>query len=74
MAASDELELMHMIRTSAEYNEGPISFRFPRGEGVGITLPERGEVLEIGKGKICKEGTSCNIKLWNTSKRSDRCV
>ena len=61
MAASDELELMHMIRTSAEYNEGPISFRFPRGEGVGITLPERGEVLEIGKGKICKEGNTVAI-------------
>ena len=61
MAASDELELMHMIRTSAEYNEGPISFRFPRGEGVGVTLPEKGEVLEIGKGKICKEGNRVAI-------------
>ena len=61
MAASDELELMHMVRTSAEYNDGPISFRFPRGEGVGVTLPERGEVLEIGKGKICKEGNRVAI-------------
>ena len=61
MAASDELELMHMIRTSADYNEGPISFRYPRGEGVGMTLPERGEVLELGKGKICKEGNRVAI-------------
>ena len=61
MAASDELELMHMIRTSIEYNEGPISFRYPRGEGIGIELPERGEVLELGKGRICKEGNRVAI-------------
>ena len=61
MAASDELELMHMIRTSAEYNEGPISFRYPRGEGIGVELPERGEVLELGKGRICKEGNRVAI-------------
>jgi 1-deoxy-D-xylulose-5-phosphate synthase len=61
MAASDELELMHMIRTSVEYNDGPISFRYPRGEGIGIELPERGEVLELGKGRICKEGNRVAI-------------
>ena len=43
------------------FNDGPISFRFPRGEGVGVTLPERGEVLEIGKGKICREGSRVAI-------------
>jgi len=61
MAASDELELMHMVRTSAEYNEGPISFRYPRGEGIGVELPERGEVLELGKGRIIKEGNRVAI-------------
>ncbi len=57
MAASDEVELMHMVRTAAEYNEGPIAFRYPRGEGEGLEMPERGEVIEIGKGRIVQEGT-----------------
>ena len=68
MAASDEAELTHMIRTAAEYDEGPISFRYPRGDGVGLDLPERGELLEIGKGKICKEGSkSINFELRSSS-------
>tara|TARA_B100000965_G_scaffold129403_1_gene107727 strand:- start:152 stop:700 length:549 start_codon:yes stop_codon:yes gene_type:complete len=50
-----------MIRTAAEYDEGPISFRYPRGEGVGLDLPDRGELLEIGKGKICREGSKVSI-------------
>ncbi|HLP70189.1 MAG TPA: 1-deoxy-D-xylulose-5-phosphate synthase, partial [Rhizobium sp.] len=57
MAAADEAELKHMVRTAAAYDEGPISFRYPRGEGVGVQLPERGSILEIGKGRIVKEGT-----------------
>lgn len=61
MAASDELELMHMVRTAAEYDEGPMAFRYPRGNGVGLSLPERGEVLEIGKGRILQEGTDIAI-------------
>lgn len=56
MAASDEAELMHMVRTAADYDAGPISFRYPRGNGVGIELPDRGEILTIGKGKIVREG------------------
>ncbi|EJF86747.1 1-deoxy-D-xylulose-5-phosphate synthase [Bartonella rattimassiliensis] len=56
MAPSDELELMHMVRTAAAYDQGPISFRYPRGEGMGIDLPQRGELLEIGKGRILREG------------------
>ena len=56
MAAADELELMHMVRTAAAFDDGPIAFRYPRGEGVGLELPERGEVLEIGKGRIVLEG------------------
>ena len=66
MAASDECELMHMTRTAAEYNEGPISFRFPRGEGVGVELPERGQLLEIGKGRIVKEGTKIALLSFGT--------
>jgi len=57
MAAGDEVELMHMVRTAAAYDEGPIAFRYPRGEGVGIEMPERGSLLEIGRGRIVKEGT-----------------
>ncbi len=56
MAAGDEAELMHMVATATAYDEGPIAFRYPRGEGVGVDLPERGEVLEIGKGRIAREG------------------
>src|SRR5687767_8007596 len=57
MAACDEVELRHMVRTAAAYNEGPIAFRYPRGEGLGLELPERGEILEIGRGRIVREGT-----------------
>ena len=56
MAASDEAELVHMVRTAAEFDEGPIAFRYPRGNGTGIQLPQRGEILEIGKGRIAQEG------------------
>ncbi|MEL7164502.1 MAG: 1-deoxy-D-xylulose-5-phosphate synthase [Pseudomonadota bacterium] len=55
MAAADEAELVHMITTAAVHDSGPIAFRFPRGPGVGIDLPE-GEVLEIGKGRIVQRG------------------
>lgn len=66
MAASDEAELKHMVRTAADYNDGPISFRYPRGEGVGIDMPERGELLEIGKGRVVKEGTRVAILSFGT--------
>jgi len=56
MAASDEAELMHMVATAVAHDSGPIAFRFPRGAGVGVDLPERGEPLEIGKGRVVKEG------------------
>jgi 1-deoxy-D-xylulose-5-phosphate synthase len=61
MAASDELELVNMVRTAAEFDEGPISFRYPRGDGRGIELPERGTLLKIGRGKVCREGTKVSI-------------
>ncbi|MBT8409871.1 MAG: 1-deoxy-D-xylulose-5-phosphate synthase, partial [Alphaproteobacteria bacterium] len=56
MAAADEAELVHMVATAAAYDEGPIAFRFPRGEGVGIDMPERGAPIEIGKGRIIRDG------------------
>ncbi|MBV0914150.1 1-deoxy-D-xylulose-5-phosphate synthase [Anianabacter salinae] len=57
MAAGDEAELMHMVATAAAHDDGPIAFRYPRGEGSGVTMPERGEVLQIGKGRVLREGT-----------------
>jgi 1-deoxy-D-xylulose-5-phosphate synthase len=56
MAAADEAELMHMVATAVAHDEGPIAFRYPRGEGVGTPLPQRGVPLEIGKGRVLAEG------------------
>ena len=72
MAAADEAELRHMVRTAAEYDDGPISFRYPRGDGVGVDLPERGSVLEIGKGRIVKEGT--RVALLSFGTRLQECL
>ncbi|WP_434085968.1 1-deoxy-D-xylulose-5-phosphate synthase [Methylocystis iwaonis] len=66
MAAADEGELMHMVSTAVAYEEGPIAFRYPRGEGVGVELPERGEVLEIGKGRIVREGSKVALLSLGT--------
>jgi len=72
MAAADEAELRHMVRTAADYDEGPISFRYPRGNGVGVEMPERGKFLEIGKGRIVKEGTK--IALLSLGTRLADCL
>jgi 1-deoxy-D-xylulose-5-phosphate synthase len=61
MAAADEAELVHMVATAAAHDSGPIAFRYPRGEGVGVALPERGEPLPIGKGRIVREGSRIAI-------------
>ncbi|TFL18038.1 1-deoxy-D-xylulose-5-phosphate synthase [Jannaschia formosa] len=61
MAASDEAELRHMVATAAAHDSGPIAFRFPRGEGVGCEMPERGVPLEIGKGRIVHRGSQVAI-------------
>jgi 1-deoxy-D-xylulose-5-phosphate synthase len=66
MAAADELELMHMVATAAAIDDRPCSFRYPRGEGVGIELPARGTPLEIGKGRIVREGTKIAILSFGT--------
>jgi len=56
MAPSDEAELVHMVATAAEYDAGPIAFRYPRGEGTGALMPERGAPMEIGRGRIVRQG------------------
>lgn len=61
MACSDEAELRHMVATAVAYDEGPIALRYPRGEGIGVEMPEKGEVLDIGKGRIVREGTKVAI-------------
>src|SRR5579863_9344489 len=61
MAAADEAELMHMVATCAAYDAGPSAVRYPRGEGVGVALPVRGEVLPLGKGRMIREGTRVAI-------------
>ncbi|MDA8822673.1 1-deoxy-D-xylulose-5-phosphate synthase [Candidatus Pelagibacter bacterium] len=71
MAASDEAELVKMINTSVNINDRPSAFRYPRGNGVGIELPSIKEVLEIGKGKIIKEGKKAAILNFGT--RLDEC-
>ncbi|WP_289042856.1 1-deoxy-D-xylulose-5-phosphate synthase [uncultured Aliiroseovarius sp.] len=66
MAAADEAELMHMVATAHSINDGPCAFRYPRGEGVGVDLPEQGEVLEIGKGRMIREGSRVAILSFGT--------
>jgi 1-deoxy-D-xylulose-5-phosphate synthase len=61
MAAADEAELKHMVETALAYDRGPIALRYPRGEGVGVELPERGEPLPIGRGRILREGSRIAI-------------
>jgi len=66
MAAADEAELVHMVATAAAYDEGPIALRYPRGEGVGIDMPTSGKVLEIGRGRIIREGNKVAILSLGT--------
>ena len=66
MAASDESELVKMINTSVHINDRPSAFRYPRGNGIGINLPEISEVLEIGKGRVIKEGKKAAILNFGT--------
>ena len=66
MAAADEAELVHMVATAAAYDDGPSAFRFPRGEGVGVEMPERGIPLEIGKGRMIQQGARVAILSFGT--------
>ncbi|WP_244643658.1 1-deoxy-D-xylulose-5-phosphate synthase [Alsobacter metallidurans] len=72
MAAADEVELVHMTATAVAYDRGPIAFRYPRGEGVGLDLPEVGTVLEIGKGRVVREGS--RIALLSLGTRLAECL
>ncbi len=71
MAASDEAELVRMINTSVNINDRPSAFRYPRGNGVGVELPNIKEVLEIGKGKMISEGK--NLAILNFGARLNEC-
>ena len=72
MAAADEAELKHMVATAVAIDDRPCAFRYPRGEGTGVALPERGVALEIGKGRIIQEGTK--IALVSLGTRLGECV
>ncbi|WP_159590665.1 1-deoxy-D-xylulose-5-phosphate synthase [Chelativorans xinjiangense] len=72
MAAADEAELKHMVRTAVVHDGGPIAFRYPRGNGVGVELPERGQALEIGKGRVIREGTK--VALLSLGGRLAECL
>src|SRR5215217_6710759 len=72
MAAADELELMHMVATAAQIDDRPSAFRYPRGEGVGVELPARGTPLEIGRGRVLREGSK--IAILNFGTRLSECL
>ena len=72
MAASDEAELVRMINTAVSINDRPSAFRYPRGNGLGLKLPEINEILQIGKGKIIKEGKK--VAILNFGARLQECL
>jgi 1-deoxy-D-xylulose-5-phosphate synthase len=72
MAAADEAELVHMVATAAAIDDRPSAFRFPRGDGVGVDMPEEGKPLEIGRGRIVREGTK--VALFSFGTRLAECL
>ncbi|MEZ0278364.1 MAG: 1-deoxy-D-xylulose-5-phosphate synthase [Methylibium sp.] len=72
MAAADEAELVHMVATAAAIDDAPSAFRYPRGEGTGVALPEHGEVLPIGKGRVVREGST--VALFSFGARLPECL
>ncbi|HVI52118.1 MAG TPA: 1-deoxy-D-xylulose-5-phosphate synthase [Candidatus Sulfotelmatobacter sp.] len=72
MSPSDEAELMHMVATACAIDDRPSAFRYPRGEGTGAELPERGQALPIGKGRILREGTK--VALLSLGTRLGECL
>jgi 1-deoxy-D-xylulose-5-phosphate synthase len=72
MAAADEAELMHMVATCAAIDDRPSALRYPRGDGVGVPLPEKGTPLEIGRGRVVREGTT--IALLSLGTRLQECL
>jgi 1-deoxy-D-xylulose-5-phosphate synthase len=72
MAAADESELTHMVATAAAYDSGPIAFRYPRGEGTGVGVPSIGMPLEIGKGRMMREGE--RVAILSLGTRLQECM
>src|SRR5690606_18271049 len=72
MAAADEAELRHMVRTAVAHDAGPIAFRYPRGNGTGVEMPQRGEILPIGRGRVLREGT--RVALLSLGARLSECL
>lgn len=66
MAASDEAEMSHMVATMAQYDDGPIALRYPRGEGLGVEMPAEGRPIDIGRGRILREGTKAALFSYGT--------
>jgi len=66
MAAADEAELRHMVATAAAHDSGPIAFRYPRADGVGAEMPQHGSILEIGKGRVIRQGTGVALLSFGT--------
>jgi 1-deoxy-D-xylulose-5-phosphate synthase len=71
MAAADEAELTHMVATAAAYDEGPSALRYPRGDGIGVELPDEGRPLPIGKGRVLREGST--VALLSLGTRLSEC-
>ena len=72
MAAADEAELVHMVATAAAIDDGPSALRYPRGEGIGVPMPVEGKPLEIGKGRVVREGTK--VALLSFGARLPECL
>lgn len=72
MAAADEAEMKHMVTTMAGYDAGPIALRYPRGEGLGVEMPSEGHMLEIGRGRILREGSK--VALFSYGTRLGECL
>ena len=72
MAAADEAELVHMVATAAAIDDRPSALRYPRGEGIGVPLPEHGQALPIGRGRVVREGTS--IAVLSLGARLQECL
>ena len=72
MAAADEAELVHMVATQAAIDDRPSALRYPRGEGMGVAMPKRGEVLPLGKGRVLREGTK--VALLSFGARLAECL
>ncbi|MCY4541487.1 MAG: 1-deoxy-D-xylulose-5-phosphate synthase [Rhodobacteraceae bacterium] len=72
MAPSDEAELVHMVKTAAEHDEGPIAFRYPRGAGIGVQLPDEARTLEIGRGRVVRQGAQ--VALLSFGARLNDCL